>query len=150
MSYAHLRVVAMKFVRRLACKFRRLKKARITFCHRCSQRGVDMGGGRPLTLGEGLQGNFKNFNSIWCPLVQSGGLFYAKRNNHYRGKIIYTCVSILLFTIHWCWNYLSDHFIFHMNANKNTFKTECWMWEYKFNVLCRWFYRSSSEKKSLS
>ena len=73
------RVIAKKFVCQLAYRLRRLKKARTAFCCWRSRRGVGTGGGlSPPFGGEGYGVIFKNFNSIWCLMIQSGGSFMQK------------------------------------------------------------------------
>ena len=77
----HCRVVAKKFVCRLAYKLSRLKKARSAFCRRRSRRGGRYGRGLPPPIGGyggPPPGNFENFNSIWCTLVKSKGSFMQK------------------------------------------------------------------------
>ena len=68
----YYRVVAKKFVCQLAYKLKWLKKARSTFCCRCSQ----CGGRYRRGYGDLPWEILKIFN--WCPLVQSGGSFIQK------------------------------------------------------------------------
>ena len=75
------RVVAKKFVCRLAEKLSRLKNARSAFCRRHSRRRGRYGRKlQPPIRGVwgASAGNFENFNSSWCTLVKSRGSVMQK------------------------------------------------------------------------